>query len=44
MNVNEKENRKQWLKGQLRARVRLHRPAAKVLEIAIAMTEDLIEQ
>jgi hypothetical protein len=43
MNVKKKEDVKRILKAQLKAKVRSHRPAAKVLEMAIAFAEERIE-
>jgi hypothetical protein len=43
MNVEKKEDVKRRLKAQLKAKVRPHRPAAKVLEMAIAFAEERIE-
>jgi hypothetical protein len=43
MIVEKKEDVKRLLKLQLKAKVRLHRPAAKVLEMAIAFAEERIE-
>ena len=37
------EEEKRGLKEQLRRRVRKHRPAAKVLELTIALTEEQVE-
>lgn len=39
----KEEDEKRGLKEQLRRKVRKHRPAAKVLELAIALTEDQME-
>ena len=39
----EREASKTRLRDQLKRRVRAHRPAAKVLEIAVAMAEERIE-
>jgi hypothetical protein len=44
MTTQEKrEDRKKMIITQLRRKVRPHRPAVKVLEIAIAITEERIE-
>jgi hypothetical protein len=44
MTTQEKrEDRKKMIITQLRRKVRPHRPAAKVLEIAIALAEERIE-
>lgn len=44
MTTQEKrEDRKKMIITQLRRKVRSHRPAAKVLEIAIALAEERIE-
>ena len=39
----KEEEEKRGLKEQLKRRVRPHRPAAKVLELTIALTEDQVE-
>lgn len=43
MNVEKKEDTKIKLKAQLKRKVRPHRPAAKVLEMAIALAEEGVE-
>lgn len=43
MIAEKKEDMKRILKSQLKAKVRPHRPAAKVLEMAIAFAEERIE-
>ena len=39
----KREDRKRLIKTQLSRKVREHRPAAKVLEIAIALAEERLE-
>lgn len=43
MNVKKKEDMKRMLVTQLSRKVRPHRPAAKVLEMAIAFAEERME-
>ena len=41
--LEEQEEKKRWLKNQLRGRTRKNRPAKRVLEIAAILLEDQIE-